>query len=472
MIVNQTKISKISKISQPTSFYYLYPSPSFPSLPLIMMFGDIHGNKKGKCGRSYQCNKTCVKRDCCFTLSNPDFLKVLENQTDLYHPIDIYTEHWYHHPSSRSSYITYDGSGLDAIEKTLKNYTEKNDREKVIIVGGKEIYLKRIRAGKDKDTEKICYMCRKKIKDKYYYSSSSSSSSSSFHIKCTTNVRWQSGDVRQSFGERSIENEISNIFWEIDDPYYFLKDHHIYFMMCLLKENGKHVISEKFSRDKKYIFPDIDSNKTYEIDYDHFIKMFFLSLEELIEIGIPSIILKQIGKQTQKLRNVMMWRRIFQRSSLYYKRVISQEKSYIFFKTIEQKSKGIRIEYSEKINPILTIISSFLDVYTLLRMFKKRTPDEKKIPVLNILYFGLYHIKNINTLLTQPDTTHPEYSINFYKKVKHIDNEYRKKFRCIDIPEIDLGRDIAGFARRYQSPPKCPVKHKQNHYHKNYQHYN
>jgi hypothetical protein len=118
--------------------------------------------------------------------------------------------------------------------------------------------------------------------------------------------------------------------------------------------------------------------------------------------------------------------------------------AYQFFKILEEKTTiGESSSRSPYIFPLHTITSVFLDVYTLLRMFKENKGEGiTKTPVLNILYFGLYHTRNIRHLLTQPDPKYPSYSIDFYKTKKIVDSEGKEMFRCLEIPEVDISREI------------------------------
>ena len=240
-------VKKINYLSGPISLYYITPKNKQSSLPLLILMGDRHGteDESGQtytCDRSFLCREEddCVKKnrqDCCFSLSNPNFLNVLSEQTDLSYPIDIYTEHWSHEHDKKDKEITYYESDLDLIQKTLSRYTKKSQKKKTITLNGVDVDLLLVKnKGEENKKKKTCNVCRKSITDKVYYETKKKKPEKKerYHVKCTLNLRWQSADARRSFSRKTIENELSNIYWEIDNPRYKLKHHHIYLLLCFL----------------------------------------------------------------------------------------------------------------------------------------------------------------------------------------------------------------------------------------------
>jgi hypothetical protein len=457
---------KITHLSGPISFHYLVPKNRKTFLPLLMLLGDKHGSedesgKKHMCPESFQCSEKvdCIstnKSECCFSLSNVNFLKVLSEQTDFYYPIDIYTEHWSHEYDVRDEEITYYGSELDRIDKTLKKLTRKGEKRKTINLDGKHIRLMRVKTkeGKDDSKRKKCVICGKLMTEKKYYVDIEKKK---YHIKCTNNIRWQSSDVRRSFLRSSIENELSNIYWEFDNPDYQLKQYHIYLIMSMIRVNGSYLINESYDKDKTYVFPEIKASSYYEIDTDHFSSLFFDSITEG-KFPIMSIIYKEMIRSG--LDNKEMWKRVYNRSTRYYGYNLDRHFTILFLRTIYDK-----IYHSSKIKimegvldtilfPIIQTISPMLDIYTLLRVFHMSSPSSDSVhnihhihhrfPVLNIIYTGGYHSLNFYYLLTSPDKKYPDYSIDFYTLYSSKKNKDDVEQRCLTIDEnINLYEDIS-----------------------------
>jgi hypothetical protein len=77
-----------NRISGPVSIYYLKPNNN--SLPLFLLFGDIHGSYENMCS---EC--TCEDaKNCCHAIYDKAFLKKIEKLAKPNRPIDFYTEYF------------------------------------------------------------------------------------------------------------------------------------------------------------------------------------------------------------------------------------------------------------------------------------------------------------------------------------------------------------------------------------------
>ena len=82
----------IKSISGPVNMTYLRPMDKNNAnyLPLIILFGDLHFSKEGMCD---PCTCTYDSEKCCYSLSDPAFLKLLDKLVfSEKHPIDFYIE--------------------------------------------------------------------------------------------------------------------------------------------------------------------------------------------------------------------------------------------------------------------------------------------------------------------------------------------------------------------------------------------
>lgn len=82
----------IRSISGPVSMYYLHPPSDQPSYPLVLLFGDIHRDRSDTC-------PDCSSNVHCAQLHDTAFLEELDHLAS-YYPVDFYTEYSHEFPSA------------------------------------------------------------------------------------------------------------------------------------------------------------------------------------------------------------------------------------------------------------------------------------------------------------------------------------------------------------------------------------
>ena len=81
--------TNIQRLSGPIGFTFLRPRNDIKSLPLIVLFGDEHESYERNC-MNCDCNRN--KNGCCYTITDPNFLRILDTLADDNHPVDFYVE--------------------------------------------------------------------------------------------------------------------------------------------------------------------------------------------------------------------------------------------------------------------------------------------------------------------------------------------------------------------------------------------
>jgi hypothetical protein len=465
MFLNDPKTNKprkITRLSGPYSFFYITPKTPLPEFPNLMLLGDVHGYnlRKGEslnlCDEIHGCseNNDCIAKDkdgkegkdCCFRLSNKNFFKLLHHQTNYENPIDIYTEHWSHEYDPQDELIRFD-SELDRIEASLKRFIHQNKLYKKFKTRSRSNLLKRIsKTIRYKDKVK-CQACGKSITESQPYYANENDVDEKYHIKCVNNIRWQSADARRSFAKKSIENAMSNIIWDFDDESItrFSSLQH-YLLMLPIFMDGKPLVGD-YSKDIKYKFPDYSKNHHYQFQLEYMIEKLMSFIFDSDEY--PSVIRKQFRKQIyEPFKNKRLWKRVYKRSVDHFLKLIHIPINPLFAKrymeTVSNRLNRNTFNYDVSFitNVLTTIVSPFLDIYTLMRMFKG---GQDRHPLLTIIYAGGFHSKNIFELLTMVDPDYPEYSINYYQV--DTSNVYSGTMnnRCVHLnhSSINLSNDIS-----------------------------
>lgn len=361
-------MSLITHISGPVSMYYLKPNDS--SLPLFLLFGDIHGSYDNMCP-----NCTCDDREgCCQYIHSISFLKKLESLAKPDVPIDFYTE-----------YFEDDDDG--AFESPLDRFRQPDFQN--------------------------CYKRTSKNR-------------SNCHVP---EIRWHYSDIRMS----NIKNNIETMF---ESLYIFIQ-----FCIDLNKKQSYEGVSmsEWLNMDKSSKiykrYTGIDISKKKDL---HKIIDVISSLDELPERIVdflfsydylsssPSLIYKQFKKQVKtrpfadKKFIVEIVRKSFKTK---FNKIDLDEELF------EKLAKfDITANYKPISNFLLHINSTFVDLYTILRVMKKvQLP-----PSLCIGYMGDAHIKNIVNILLSSD---------YYSVVASVKEDNENRCLPFDIFD-DLGASL------------------------------
>ena len=403
----------MNKISGPVSVYYLKPINT--EMPLVLMFGDIHGSYDNMCS-----NCTCKYegKDCCHEVYDTAFLRKLDRLSTPATPVDFYIE-----------------------------YFDDNDGQ--------------FNSPLDKFREPVFRPCYNRSIKKF--------------TECPApNIRWQYSDVRFSKIKNNIEQVFDSLLTFVD----FSNDVRDKKEVKGISANTWKQISEcihgkggKFDEDTiaKFVSerPEFAA-KTKNIGYyivDIYKKASGIDVAKktkLLEI-IEAISEAFKNRATMDIFAQMVMEYIFRYDntsdtpSLIYKQFVKQ-KSRSLFATKEFVSNAFQTSYQDKLSIyiwdemdkktfeslskfelgknydgldklLLHVTSTFVDIYTILRMMK----DVKTSPALSIAYFGDAHIRNIYNVLIKSGS----YTKAFVSKE---DNENR----CIKyrLDQIDVIRDF------------------------------
>lgn len=439
----------VTSLSGPISFYYLKPKVDASEMkyfPLIVLFGDLHRSKEFSCEHC-----TCSTQEdgnCCYTISDHSFLKLLDTLGDAKNPVDFFTETFF-----------------------LRTFTSFENAS----------YME------DLTTKDMVTCYQKSLRGTEHYN------------KCPTkNIRWQAGDPRQA----------GDMFSKLDgyDDYYYLKyGDKEGSVNNLLKQqiNGTEyikTISKKYRDDSyfefqfseliyllNYIFEDLFENKdrdtldnhienfnallikskltfddfllilsdlydfkTDSLNFDKFSKTFFSKLNR-----DNSLIFKQIIKQDYaKFKDISYWSDIYEKS---LQKKMQQEvdkgfslkdfKDFLlnvkdifkfvddFFNTTDRDFRTIVIEcYQVLLVLQLALSSSLLDIYSITRILKK--PEGGNRSSLTFGYFGNNHVKNIVKILLETQK---------YILVQEITTNVDKR-RCLVFPfALDLTDEVRNY---------------------------
>ena len=380
---------KINKISGPVKIMILKPKLEFYKkykLPFFILFGDIHDSNTNMC---IDCNCENKFEECCYPVYSKLFLKLFDNLYTDDFPIDFSIE----------GGIKEDMVYGNKVKKYFKNYP-----------------LDILR-----DDYNTCYNKKIKERDPNYYK-----------LNCPTeNIRWQKGDARfhyYKYYKYALENFSDSIYE-------------------LLVEKDKEQDKEQNEQDFRIKLFNLKENYP---DYKKYLKI----LKHLFDpdffdyIKEYSAVYKQIKKIDVSFikNNFEDWFKIYSKyiiDSISKKSRIAKN-DYIKF--IDKIVKCLEFENKEDIKDLINFINKnkrklkynliiintqFLDLYFLLRTFKK--PEGSKKTFISIGYFGAYHTENLKYFLINIMKSYDilyEYKKNDYMYKNRID---QKENRCIEF---------------------------------------
>lgn len=406
---------EFAKLSGPVSMTYLEPkidvfkkiNSEGISLSTVMLFGDFHLSKE------YGCD--CKSIDCTEIYSDK-FLSTINELAEVDY-VDFYIEGDY-----------------DVInEKILKD-----------VVSGK------INLNFNKDID-VMYELRDKMLPCYF-------KVSKYNLCAYPSIRWQYADIRQEqlFKKYNYESQLFSFNREIknlNDGIY--KDLNHFYSIIYTNFDYEDVFNSV-----NIILDDLKNKTGTFID-----KYFDLNNKKFIE---TSLIYKQINKQKKNttLSNFNLWKKWIKD---YYVMIISETNKNIlnqnenqtfmrdtrkYIKLLELKTtfeefvrafnsnnlshfldlKMYKTLFNDIHNVLINVISIFLDIYFVTRIFK--VPEESHNPILTLSYFGDYHCINITKLLTD--------IMGFYQVKYLVRNEYNNKpgMRCITLPNFNLTEEL------------------------------
>jgi hypothetical protein len=413
----------VNKLSGPVSIYILKPSPKylkeFPYAPIYILFGDHH----------FSANNFCVNADeeekGNYKFFSENFLQLLSDAVGD-ERIDFYTEGGPFHLKD-----------FDISSKLTAN-TPMHD---IWIMFKKCYYNTRM-----KEMQTFDIQTYKKLK----------------------NIRWQSGDIRFFPKEKYNLEEFIRKFLNNKE----------------LKDLNKDDFEKHVSR-----FVEILKNDIYiHISHDKIANDIEITEQEFIDKHIKEngLIKKQIDKSPKKNyieEECVKYTKMVYKNSLngYMKGFINFTNFHNTIKTLfshdydsDEMNKVISFIYANYRNGklqtysyILTYIYSLRpDLYILARSFKLMTqyseqsnvPPDNKHPLINICYYGNFHIKNINSYLISEN-----YSSLYSKDIDDTDDvklETDKTNRCIELnTETNLNILIDELKKSRDDYKKtCPIK--------------
>jgi hypothetical protein len=385
---------KINKISGPVKIIILKPKIDFYKkykLPLFILFSDIHESIRNMCT---DCNCENKFEECCYPIYSKLFLKLFDNLYTDDFPIDF------------------------SIEAGIRDdiaFGNKLNRRNV-----KEYPLNILR-----DNYNTCFNKKIKENDLNYYK-----------LNCPTeNIRWQRGDARFHYYKNykyTLES-FSDYLYELIEK----NEDEETFEFKLFNIEINYPNYKKYLKILRHLF---------DSDFFDYIKQYSSVYKQMKKIDIPFI-----------KDNFENW------VAVYMKYIINRIKpklkitknEYIKFldkieKCLEFKNKKdikdlilFKNKYRHKLrHSLISINTAFLDLYFLLRTFKK--PQGSKKTFISIGYFGAYHTENIKYFLTH---IMKSYDIVYeYKKNDDVIQSYnkiKKENRCIEFDKkIDLQETI------------------------------
>ena len=398
------------RLSGAVSLYYLKPTANDKNLPLVALFGDIHGSYNGMCS-----NCTCdTKTDCCHRIYDKSFLQKLNRLSTTSNPIDFYVEY----------------------------FDDNHDGE--------------FNSPLDKFRTPSFQSCYKRTLKRY--------------SKCPAqNIRWQYSDIRFSKFKNNIEYIFDSIYVFIEFCNSLTRDNEYKGLSIDIWREISESIHKRQSKFGKTVigaftqqFPEKGgSNVGYHIielyakstginlvniaQTRHLIHVLRDSLDALSEnlvdllfsydntTGHQSLIYKQFVKQHS---NLVFANKEFIADCI--KTSLTQKLGDFQFDEIDKKAFDslanfeILDTYDDISTLLLHINSTFVDIYTILRATKKNANP----PSLCIGYFGNAHVINIANILVHS---------GYYTKAFVIDEDKENERRCLEFDMNDVLTDL----RRY-----------------------
>ena len=422
----------INSISGPVSLYILQPKYSFFTkmnkqgiyAPIFILFGDMHFSDKNLCN-----NCTCIydknTNNCCVPIYSDDFFTLLNNTTTKKFPIDFYFE------GADIKFLK--GKTSEDDKYNLENDL-KNDKSPLGIVRNKMIFCKDI----DNKEKTNC--------------------------KSISNLRIHYGDARNNnsfkktferFSARTFKDDIENILRQ--RKYSETMDYNFYTRSLINRNYGKNPCKGIISDKDKILYLNALRYLYTPNFFEHI---------NIPEIKKNSLIFKQLHKMNPKLQKywLNMIDKYFYNIYLNCKTIFGIEKEFnefinkiidfmifclenykeqdeiadyeafdlqqeYFEKNLQKYLKNLSSDLTEKINHLSTsLFAPFLDLYTLLRSFKK--PKNNINSILSVCYFGSEHVENMSyflkNIMREYDLIFEVNNRNYFTK-----NNTEKVNRCI-----------------------------------------
>jgi hypothetical protein len=399
---------RINKISGPVLCYYLTPDDSIYEkyrkrnifLPLLLLFGDVHGSIRGMC-------KPCDQSQDCYKIYDKELLSLLDKLSTDEHPVDFYIE-------------TFMDDSYNYIRQFVSPYSKEEIIQKYPTPLNKLIYG---------DIE-ICFKRTQRETVEY-------------EEKCPTkNIRWHYSDPRENY--KFFEGNLS-----------LLLD----YMEKIEKGNNnpEYLENIKFINQIKEVLLKLSTNNDKKINISNFSNE-ILSNPNITRI---SIINKQISKQSYYLNN--LWNKaliylIESRLHSYYmylklnidENIYEDNLDIINFSDLVYNMDNSEYIYQYKnqneqsflkFKFLLEMINtSLLDLYFVTRMLKGYGNNQASLVVS---YFGVNHIIFIKKLLERLFNYKTELEVGD-DTLLHFNQPNRCLYFIGGIHEtIDLTKDVS-----------------------------
>ena len=376
-----------TRVSGPVSIYYLKPIVDDKKLPLVALFGDIHGSYDAMCSKC-----ECETNDCCHRIYDKSFLQKLNKVSTAARPIEFYVE-----------------------------YFDDNK-------GGE------FNSPLDKFRTPSFQSCYKQTLKK--------------HSNCPAqNIRWQYSDIRFSKFKNNIEYIFDSIYVFIEFCDSLIRDNEYEGLSIDIWREISNCIHKKRSKFGKTVidaftqeFPDKGgSNIGYHI-IEFYVKSTGINVANIEQTRNVIHLLRDSLQETlpENLINLLFsYNNTTTHQSLIYKQFVKQDNNLVFankqfitdcMKTsLTQKLADFRFDKIDKkafdslanfdildttydaiSTLLLHINSTFVDIYTILRAMKKNSNP----PSLCIGYFGNAHVINIANILIKSGYYTKKYSMD------------------------------------------------------------
>ena len=424
----------INSFSGPVSLYILKPKDSFfvkmqkqgIYAPIFMLFGDMHFSDKNLCNNC-NCKHDDNIESCCIPIYSDEFFTLLNNTTTKKFPIDFY----------------FEGADL----KFLKGKTTENDKDDL------ENALENDKSplGIVRNTMIFCKDIDNKEKTK---------------CKTISNLRIHYGDSRNNnsfkktferFSARTFKDDIEGILRQ--RKYSETINYNFYTRSLINRNYGKNPCKGINSDKDKIVY----LNALRYIYTPNFFEHI-----NIPEIKKNSLVFKQLNKMDPKLQEywLNMISKYFYNVYLNCKTIFGIEKEYnefinkiidfmifclenykeqdeiadyeafdlqqeYFVKNLQKYLKDLPSDLTDKITHLSTsLFAPFLDLYTLLRSFKK--PENNINSILNVCYFGSEHCENMSyflkNIMQDYELIYEKNNRNYFTK-----NNTEKVNRCLTI---------------------------------------
>lgn len=471
-----TKVVKM--ISGPVSMVYMKPNMTPPdkmdaehpyhtfirdpsSLPLILLWGDIHRDDKGMCPR---CDCTSDKQ-CCYTIYDKDYLKELDLLAANY-PIDFYTESSGDYPRGRNTNILFERF----FHRTVKACHDRPLRSKKSYET--ECPTKNIRwhYADTRFFDNILtiepYLFRAFMENVTRHAPTSDSTMNSPEEKRKFII--SIGKIHEAFFDNIYEDtevyklqaeaqklllKMYLILLQSTDPSHAIEEIFTVYIECITKKPVS-VIYKQIKKTNAISISNKDLaqllTKCFLLQHSEFITyavdQFHNHLDDVVRHFLTNVITDPELVEHPEMRDSP--------NEMYY--TPTQNRKPIF--------KGMTSDQMRMINKVFRLVSDtflwigavFVDIYAIFRMFK--SPKDNSTPYLSMGYFGDGHVINMSLILKELGYKYP---IVYRTK----ENDMFRPRRCINIGvPILLKQDLEERARVIRSNP-----HYDNTFHKYHQ---